>query len=98
MNNMNYVGLYITAFLMAFVITLATTPLAKKIAFKVGAVAQPRARDVHKKPIPRMGGIAIVTGFMTTLFVVIRYMPILDWKQIIGMSAGAMIIFLLGFF
>lgn len=95
---MSYVGLYITAFLMAFVISLATTPLAKKIAFKVGAVAQPRARDVHKTPIPRMGGIAIVTGFMITLFAVIRYMPILDWKQIIGMSIGAMIIFLLGFF
>lgn len=95
---MSYVGLYITAFLMAFVISLATTPLAKIIAFKVGAIAQPRARDVHKKPIPRMGGIAIVTGFMVTLFVVIRYLPILDWKQIIGMSIGAMIIFLLGFF
>lgn len=95
---MSFVGLYITAFVMAFLISFFTTPLAKKIAFKVGAIAQPRKRDMHSKPMPRMGGIAIVAGFMITLLFVIRYMTILDWKQIIGIFVGGFIIFLLGFF
>jgi UDP-GlcNAc:undecaprenyl-phosphate GlcNAc-1-phosphate transferase len=95
---MSFIGVYITAFVMAFVISFLTTPLAKKIAFKVGAVAHPRSRDMHSKPIPRMGGIAIVIGFLSTLIFVIPYITILDWKQIIGILTGAVFIFLLGFF
>lgn len=95
---MSFFGIYIMAFVMAFLISFFTTPLAKKIAFKVGAIAQPRKRDMHSKPIPRMGGIAIVFGFMFTFIFVIRYITILDWKQIIGILSGALIIFLLGFF
>lgn len=95
---MRFNDLYIIAFALAFIISFCTTPIAKRIAFKVGAIAMPRKRDMHSKPIPRMGGIAIVAGFMITLFITIRYITILDWKQIIGITVGAMIIFLLGFF
>lgn len=95
---MSFVSLYVMAFVLAFIISFFTTPLAKKIAFKVGAIAKPRKRDMHSKPIPRMGGIAIVTGFLVTLFITVRYITILDWKQIIGITVGAIIIFLLGFF
>lgn len=95
---MSFVSLYITAFVMAFIISFLTTPLAKKIAFKVGAIAHPRKRDMHSKPIPRMGGIAIVAGFMITLFILYRNITILDTKQIIGIALGGGIIFLLGVF
>ncbi len=93
-----YMALYLVAFVMAFLIAFFTTPLAKKIAFKVGAIAKPRKRDMHKKPIPRMGGIAIFLGFMITYFIVMKYMPIIDTKQNIGIILGAFIIFFLGFF
>lgn len=95
---MSFVGLYITAFAMAFLISFLTTPLAKKIAFKVGAIAHPRKRDMHSVPIPRMGGIAIVTGFMITLLVLFRNLTILDTKQLLGIGLGGGTIFLLGFF
>lgn len=95
---MNFASLYIMAFVLAFLISFAMTPVAKKIAFKVGAIANPRKRDMHSKPIPRMGGIAIVTGFMITLFISIQFITVLDWKQVIGITSGALIIFLLGFF
>ncbi|MBU3811094.1 MAG: undecaprenyl/decaprenyl-phosphate alpha-N-acetylglucosaminyl 1-phosphate transferase [Candidatus Niameybacter stercoravium] len=98
MNSMNFASLYIMAFVLAFLISFAMTPVAKKIAFKVGAIANPRKRDMHSKPIPRMGGIAIVTGFMITLFISIQFITVLDWKQVIGITSGALIIFLLGFF
>lgn len=95
---MNFASLYIMAFVLAFLISFAMTPVAKKVAFKVGAIANPRKRDMHSKPIPRMGGIAIVAGFMITLFISIQFITVLDWKQVIGITSGALIIFLLGFF
>lgn len=95
---MNFASLYIMAFVLAFLISFAMTPVAKKVAFKVGAIANPRKRDMHSKPIPRMGGIAIVAGFMITLIISIQFITVLDWKQVIGITSGALIIFLLGFF
>ena len=44
---MSFVNLYILAFVLAFIISFCMTPLAKKIAFKVDAIAQPRERDMH---------------------------------------------------
>ena len=89
---------YVLAFLIAFSISFFTTPLAKKIAFRVGAIDYPKERGVHTKPIPRMGGIAIVLGFMFTLLLVTPFMPLLNLKQFLGVTAGAAIIFILGFF
>lgn len=96
--NINYSILYSIAFVLAFLIAFFVTPLAKKIAFKVGAIAKPRKRDMHTKPIPRMGGIAIFAGFMITFLCVIRYLPIINLKQVIGILIGCTTIFLLGFF
>ena len=42
--------LYIVSFISAFLISLLTTPLSKKIAILVGAVDQPKARGMHKSP------------------------------------------------
>lgn len=98
---MGYVALCIMAFVMAFLISFFMTPVAKKIAFKVGAIAKPRKRDMHKKPIPRMGGIAIFAGFMITfliVFVIMPVMPVINWKQIFGITIGCFTIFFLGFF
>ncbi|WP_020502272.1 glycosyltransferase family 4 protein [Sciscionella marina] len=44
------------------VVTLLLTGLVRLLAFKIGAVAVPRARDVHAKPMPRMGGVAMYGG------------------------------------
>ena len=96
--NIDYAILYVIAFVLAFLIAFFVTPLAKKIAFKVGAIAKPRKRDMHTKPIPRMGGIAIFSGFMITFLAVIWYLPIVNVKQVIGIFLGCSTIFLLGFF
>lgn len=90
--------IYVLSFTMALLISFFTTPLAKKIAFKVGAIDQPKDRGVHTEPMPRMGGIAIVLGFMITLLIITPFVPLLNWKQFFGVSAGALIIFVLGIF
>ena len=98
MDNISYITLSLIAFMLAFAISFLMTPVAKKIAFKVGAIAKPRKRDMHSKPIPRMGGIAIFTGFMLSFLTIIWKMPLTNLKQIIGITLGCGIIFILGFF
>ena len=44
---------YMIAFLLAFVLSLATTPISMKIAYKVGALDQPKKRGMHTKVMPR---------------------------------------------
>ena len=39
-------------------------PLVKKIAHHVNALDIPNKRKVHKNPIPRLGGLAIFSGFL----------------------------------
>jgi len=90
--------IYIIAFISAFLISLFTTPLSKIIAFKVGAVDLPKARGMHNKPMPRMGGIAIFLGFIITVFLLTPMVKAFEWKQISGLLVGSFIIFLLGFF
>ncbi len=56
------------AFLISFVLSLATTPLAKRVAYLIGAVDIPRDnRRMHTRPIPRCGGLAIIFGFMVAV-------------------------------
>ncbi len=53
---------YAWLFLIAFAVAYVTTPLARKIAWRVDAVDYPGKRRINRKPIPRMGGIAVFTG------------------------------------
>lgn len=50
-------------FLAALITALIATPLASFIAVKLRAIDYPSARRMNKKPIPRMGGIAIFLAF-----------------------------------
>ena len=53
---------YICLAAAALMTTLALTPLAKKIAVRLGAVDYPSKRRINTKPTPRLGGLAIFAG------------------------------------
>ncbi len=64
---MDYANM-IFAFVIAFIFTFATTPLVRRFAYKIGAVDVPKdKRRVHKRPTPRIGGLAIIFGFMVAI-------------------------------
>lgn len=88
--------LYIAAFASAFAITLVMTPAAKWLSFKLGAIDYPKDRGVHTKPMPRMGGIAIVTGFLVTILMVYHFDKSMSITQFSGFIIGAVIIAVLG--
>lgn len=50
--------------LVTFVASLFLVVLAKKIATHINALDMPNARKVHKKPMPRIGGLAIFLSFL----------------------------------
>ena len=52
------------AFLLAFITAFVMTPYTIRLAKKVGAVDVPEDRRVNKKPMPRLGGIAVISGFL----------------------------------
>ncbi len=74
------------------------TPVSKWISVKVGAIDYPKDRGTHTKPMPRMGGIAIVVGFMATILVLLPWMKDFDMKEITGLLVGGALVALLGFF
>lgn len=93
-------GIFIVfAFVVALIVAYATTPLSIKLAFKIGALDVPKDnRRMHKKPIPRIGGIAIVYGFLISVCCFSSFM--LDGtlnKPLIGILVGGLIIAVLGF-
>lgn len=93
MQRLDYIFI-IGAFVCAFLISLAGAPVAKIIAYKIGAIDVPKDnRRMHKKPIPRLGGIAIFAGFYISA--IIFDTPYMS-KEIRGMLLGAIVIVALG--
>lgn len=88
--------LYIVAFAVAFGVTLYVTPYTKIISKKLGGIDYPRSRGMHNEPIPRMGGIAIVVGFMASMVVLMPFISDFRTKQFAGFIVGALIIAFLG--
>ena len=84
--------LYIAAFASAFAISMVATPFAKKVSEKLGAIDYPKARGMHTKPMPRLGGIAIVLVFMITVLVRYRFVNDINIKHFCGFIAGAIVI------
>lgn len=78
--------------LVAFVVAAAVTPAAIKIAPKIGAMDIPKdERRMHKKPMPRFGGIAIYLGIMVALAIFA-----LKDKGITSVMTGCTLIYMLG--
>jgi UDP-GlcNAc:undecaprenyl-phosphate GlcNAc-1-phosphate transferase len=101
--------LFIFAFLFAFIFTVVATPISVFFAKKYDVLDYPRARKVHRQPIPRWGGIAIFSGFMLSMLLVYLFFPsfkeLLSFKtglalskQFAGVLIGGTIIFVLGLF
>lgn len=81
------------AFIVAFVFSFASTPLVKKLAVKIGAVDIPKDnRRMHKQPIPRLGGLAIIFGFLVAILCFNTGFS----KQLSATLAGAAIIVAMG--
>ncbi len=69
-------------FAVALVVTLAMVPLAKHIAYRLGAIDRPDSRRINKVPIPRMGGIAMFCGLAVAVIVQVAGTVFLGWPTV----------------
>jgi UDP-GlcNAc:undecaprenyl-phosphate/decaprenyl-phosphate GlcNAc-1-phosphate transferase len=53
---------------LALVVSLLTTPVAKRLAWRIGAIDMPRERGLHQFPTPRLGGLAILVAVIGLVF------------------------------
>lgn len=60
---------YVLTLLVAAAVTYLLTPLVRRGAIRVGALKQPRERDIHTAPVPTMGGVAMYVGLAAGLLV-----------------------------
>ena len=58
---------YLFIVLVAACATYLFTPIVRHLAIRLGAVGEVRKRDVHTIPTPRMGGLAMLCGFLTAM-------------------------------
>ncbi len=95
---------YFISFTLAFIVAFSATPIVKSLAFKVGAIDVPKdERRMHKEPIARLGGIAIIAGFFISILFSLISSELLHTatgivfnSEFIGLVTGAVIIAILG--
>ena len=95
---------YVLIGLVAAVVTFATTPLVGYLARTTGWrgwLVEPNARSVHTSPIPTVGGIAMLAGFlvaMLTAWSLDRFSIIFeDNSEPVGIVLAALVVFSVGF-
>ncbi|AUC59946.1 UDP-GlcNAc:undecaprenyl-phosphate GlcNAc-1-phosphate transferase WecA [Cyanobacterium sp. HL-69] len=93
---------HLVAFLVSMNLVLWSTPIVKTIGFKSGYVDKPDPRKVHRKPIVRIGGVAIFAAVTCSLLIVwwmggFGILPPDQDAEIWGVTIGACLFFLIGF-
>ena len=64
-----------TAFLAAVCLSLVATPLVRRLAVSTGFLDQPAEHKAHARPVPYLGGVAIVLGSLGGTFLGSRLVP-----------------------
>ena len=83
----------ICAFVISFGFSFAATPLVTRLAYRIGALDIPKdGRRMHKKPIPRIGGLAIVFGFL----VAVLAFSMSYNRQMVATLIGAAVVVVMG--
>ncbi|MEA2365042.1 MAG: UDP-GlcNAc:undecaprenyl-phosphate/decaprenyl-phosphate GlcNAc-phosphate transferase [Thermoleophilaceae bacterium] len=79
------------AFLVAALIAFAATPPVARLARRLGVIHHPRDRDLHDRPVPGLGGLAILAA------AVVSALLFLPWNsETRGIVAGALAIAFVG--
>lgn len=95
--------LYLLVFGLSLAFGLAATPLARWLGHRCGILDHPDGyRKVHKKPIPRSGGVAVYLAFFGSLAAAVWLSPAQELHSCLGaddfrwLLLGATAIFLIG--
>ncbi len=94
---MNQYLTYILLFLLAFAFSAVLTPLVRKMALRLGSVAEPREDRWHTKPTALMGGVAIFGSLILAVLVAVILLPASGvHREFLPLLFCASLMFLLG--
>lgn len=82
----------LVALALAALVAFTSTPAVSVFAYKIGAIDVPKDnRRMHKKPIPRIGGLAIFAGFVVASLIFCEFSP-----ELMTIYIGGLIIVAVG--
>ena len=101
---MSYLPAFALTFALGLVVSLAATPLARRLGERRDITDRPGGRRQHRGVIPRLGGIALYAGFTAAVLAAILlpqhiFPPSLDPKEmtrLIGLLVGTSAVFIFG--
>ena len=90
---------YAQALGVAFLVTLVSTPVTRRLGAMAGLLDHPHERKLQESPIPRTGGIGILIGILGGLVIVVLTgggvgVPL--GRELVAILAGAVMIHLTG--
>lgn len=81
---------YVLVLLIALAATYLSAPMCRSVALRLGAVAMVRDRDVHVRPVPYFGGVAMLIG-VTVAFFSALHLPFLGRHSSVTSDALAIL-------
>lgn len=98
---------HLAIFVFAAAVTALLTVAVRRFVLKRNlGIVEPRERDVHTSPIPRLGGVAVTISFLVTTLLVVAFSPeklhfisSSVWgidRNLVGILAGVVILLLVG--
>ena len=84
------INVYVLGFAAGFLASLVSLPLWRAWSLRVGLVDDPGHRKIHASPIPLAGGLAVMTGLVVPLLVVVAalHFHVLDATAVDRLSYG----------
>lgn len=83
---------YMLLFIASALIAFALTPFVRKLAYRMKAIDIPKdERRIHKKPMPRMGGLAIYLSFVICSLFYMHFS-----RHVIGIILGGLVLIISG--
>ncbi|MDO5066314.1 MAG: MraY family glycosyltransferase [Propionibacteriaceae bacterium] len=82
---------YLLVLLVAAASTYLLAGLCRELAMRWGVLAQVRSRDVHSRPVPYFGGIAMLGGLGISMLLALQ-MPFLSRLATVGHDAAVVLV------
>ena len=88
---------HILVFVLALILSLVGTPVARRVAVRLGVLDMPGERKIHASPIPLLGGASVYLAFMLAVVLFGGSQPAGYLSQLAAILAGATLVAAVGF-
>jgi UDP-GlcNAc:undecaprenyl-phosphate GlcNAc-1-phosphate transferase len=86
---------FLAVFVVSFIVSLAITPVARRLSFRWHIVALPGGRRQHRQAVPKLGGLPLLAAYLSGIVLVYWLMPPSgdDALRLRGVVLGSIVVF-----